>query len=123
MRKQATAILARILAPALIVSVTAGCTMAGNIDNAADFNSAVVGKSLVNGGSWVKLSSNGTASGNIGGKPISLGWTWDGKYFCRTDINKPKGPKNQCQTVSVTGNTVAFTQDKGAGKTTKWSIK
>ena len=95
---------------------------AAEVNSAADFNAKVVGKALVSGNNTAKISAK-SLTATINGKTVKANWQWSGKYFCRTEIDKPNGPKDVCQKVTLDGKTVSFISDKGAGRATKWTIK
>ena len=83
------------------------------ITDQAEFNSLIVDKTLVKGGSttWM-VKSDGSLGGSIGGAPVSGTWVWDGAY-CREGSFGSTALSYDCQKVEKSGTNIRFTRSDG----------
>ncbi|SNR59024.1 hypothetical protein EYF88_13760 [Paracoccus sediminis] len=100
----------------MIASV--GMTQPMNVTTAEEFNSQVVGKSLVHAeGGQVVINASGQITGVIRGEPITASkWIWDQSKFCRAFQTANNDFPSECQNVVINGNTVRFGR-------TEWTIQ
>lgn len=116
----------RILTTCLIAAITLTGTAAGadDIKKEKQFLKEVSARKLTMGHSWVKISPLGSISGQgpKGGK-ITGEWVWNKKYYCRSMVIGGVPLPQDCQAVSVRGNVVTFTHDKGRGVPVSWIIE
>ena len=96
---------------------------AKDIKKQQQFMDAVVGKKLVSGDTWLVVSADGKITGESGkhGK-IKGAWVWNKKYFCRNVFVGSNQLPESCQKVSIDGNQVTFTRDKGKGEANTMTI-
>ena len=82
------------------------------------FVSLVRGK-VLSGPRGVRLQvlSDGRIAGRGFGLAVSGAWAWRDGYFCRTLETALRDFPENCQLVAVSGGTVRFTADRGAGET------
>ncbi|MCL6284116.1 hypothetical protein M3P21_11300 [Ruegeria sp. 2012CJ41-6] len=94
------------------------------IKSAADFDSKVVGKTLTYGdGTHIKIGA-GSLNGKTGkGQKIKGAWNWQGKYFCRNVQIGDNMLPTDCQKVTLDGNAITFTREKGKGKASQASLQ
>ena len=88
------------------------------------FRDLVVGRTGVSEGHRVKVHANGRMSGNIKGRgKINGAWAWSGSFWCRNLNVGGEALGQNCQTVHISGNQVRYTQDKGRGRASVWTLK
>ncbi len=63
----------------------------------------------------LEVQEDGSITGNAFGRAITGAWQWQDGYFCRELFWGSRELGANCQEVKITGNTVRFTSDKGAG--------
>ncbi|UWQ54577.1 hypothetical protein [Leisingera caerulea] len=114
----------RLTACALALSVIAAAPAgAGAIKKEKDFMAAVAGKKLVAGDHWVIASADGKLTGvSPRGEKIVGAWVWNRRFFCRNVYIGQKQLPENCLSVSVDGNRVTFTRDKGKGRSITYSF-
>ncbi|MEX0348784.1 MAG: hypothetical protein AB3N15_05110 [Paracoccaceae bacterium] len=116
--------LALILTAFSLFSLSASAASAAEIRKKKQFIEEVAARKLVMGHSWVTIAPLGsvTGQGPKGGE-ITGNWRWDKRYYCRdiTIDGVPLPP--DCQSVSIRGNVVTFTHDKGKGVPVSWIIE
>ncbi len=86
------------------------------VDDRSAFVRLVEGRKLTRMGIKLDVRTSGEIEGQAFGKPVTGAWRWNGGYFCR-DLyfgNKDLGPN--CQLVKVSGDTLRFIADRGAGQ-------
>ncbi|WP_271948465.1 hypothetical protein [Ruegeria faecimaris] len=89
---------------------------AKDIKKEQDFLNAVAGKKLVDGGTWVLISPDGKISGQTSDKvKFSGAWIWNKRFWCRTLVVGGNQIPQDCQKVTIEGNQVTFTRNKGKG--------
>ncbi|MBY6139860.1 hypothetical protein KUV26_10475 [Leisingera daeponensis] len=113
-----------LTACALAFSIAAAApASAGAIKKQSDFVAAVAGKKLVSGNSWIVVGADGKLTGvSSKGEKIVGAWVWNKRFVCRNVyIGNTQLPQD-CQTVSLDGNTVTFTRNKGKGKSVTYSF-
>ncbi|WP_424977841.1 hypothetical protein [Leisingera sp. S232] len=82
-----------------------------------------MGKKLVSGNSWIVASADGKLTGvSRKGEKITGAWIWHKRFFCRNIYLGQTRLPEDCNTVSIDGNTATFTRDKGKGKATIFSF-
>ncbi|WP_050604042.1 hypothetical protein [Ruegeria sp. 6PALISEP08] len=96
---------------------------AKDIKKKQQFMETIVGKKLVSGSTWLIVSADGKITGDTGknGKVVGA-WVWNKRYFCRNVVIGKNQLPEDCQKVSIDGNQVTFTREKGAGKATAMTI-
>jgi hypothetical protein len=97
--------------------------LAEKISTKQAFLEKVAGRKHVNGSAWVIVSADGTVEG-VGpkGGPISGDWSWEGDFYCRTIVFDGEPMLKDYQAVSLDGNTVTYTRDKGTGVSLSWTL-
>ncbi len=89
----------------------------------ADFVKALAGKTLTAGNSWLILSADGKIKGVTGkGDKITGLWVWNKRFMCRNVYVGQKQLPQDCQTVSIDGDTVTFTRERGKGPANTFSF-
>ncbi|MCP4319380.1 MAG: hypothetical protein GY789_26180 [Hyphomicrobiales bacterium] len=110
----------------IIVGFVVGGTsaMAKEITTEKQFLEQIAGRNLAETDSWVIISPDGTVSGKgpNNGKIVGK-WIWEGRYYCRDIVIDGVPLPRDCQTVSIKGDTVAFTHNKGDGISIVWAIQ
>jgi len=81
-----------------------------------DFVSLINGRALTRLGIRLAVSPGGAIKGRAFGSDVSGAWSWKGQYFCRSLYFGKKNLGDNCQEVKVSGATLRFTSDKGAGR-------
>ncbi len=85
------------------------------------FLEALAGKKLVSGETWFVISADGKISG-VGRNKAKVVGAWNRRYWCRNVIVGDKQLPEDCQKVSIDGNQVTFTRDKGKGESGTFTI-
>ncbi|MBT5002018.1 MAG: dihydrodipicolinate reductase [Tateyamaria sp.] len=93
------------------------------VNDQDEFVSVIAGKTLTR--PWIKIIV--TTDGRIEGRGIRWDvegtWTWKNGYFCR-DLFWGGDPLGyNCQEVQVTGESIRFTSDRGAGASAEFRIR
>ncbi len=110
----------------IIVDLAFGETsaLAEEITTEKQFLEQIVGNKLVETDSWVIISSNGKVHGQGPENGEIVGnWVWQEIYYCRDIVIDDEPLPHDCQTVSMDGDTVAFTHNKGEGISVAWTIE
>ncbi|MEM6658112.1 MAG: hypothetical protein AAF496_03565 [Pseudomonadota bacterium] len=103
------------VAASLLIGLATGA-LAKEIKRQNQFVDAVADKTLVGNGASIVISSDGKISGQLeNGSKIVGAWAWDKRYWCRNIIVGGNELPQDCQTVSLDGNQVTFTRNKGKG--------
>ena len=88
-----------------------------------EFVKVITGKQLER--PFIKLSVSN--AGNITGRALLSEvhgrWTWEQGYFCRDLFWGKKELGYNCQQVSLSGNKIRFTSDKGKGDYADFTLK
>jgi len=79
------------------------------------FVGLVSGRELRRFGITVSVDPGGAISGRAFGSDVSGNWTWNDGYFCRDLFWAGDDLGYNCQLVEVSGDTMRFTTDRGAG--------
>ncbi|QHQ34211.1 hypothetical protein [Algicella marina] len=78
----------------------------------AQFRQEIVGKTLSNGATTLRIFANGIVGGLGNSGPVVGTWRWEDGRFCR--IIASGGPVGDgCQTVLLTGEAVTFIEASG----------
>ena len=85
------------------------------ISDRAAFMDLVDDGPLTRFGISVEVAPDGSISGNAYGFDVTGRWDWQDGYFCRALAWGSKDLGQNCQSVSVSGDYVRFTSDRGAG--------
>ena len=107
--KAITAALACVLFPASALAFE-------KIESREEFVEAIEGKDLKITGISVNVTPAGEIKGRAFGIRVSGEWQWRDGYFCRSLFwgRQDLGPN--CQEVTIDGDTIRFTSDRGAGE-------
>lgn len=108
----------RAFSAALMFTVFAAPALAEfkRVTDRDNFLLLVEDRDLTRFGIRLKVADSGKISGRAFGQNVSGDWSWSSGYFCRDlYINGDMLDPDNCQTVEVSGNTLRFTSDKGAG--------
>lgn len=79
------------------------------------FISIVTGRKLTRLGIALNVTDTGAIQGRAFGKPVSGEWRWENGFFCRSLYHGRRDLGPNCQKVTVRGDTIRFTSDRGAG--------
>ncbi len=93
------------------------------IDGKDEFMRVVDGKDLRITGIRVNVTRNGEITGRAFGMGVKGEWNWQDGFFCRTLFWGKRDLGQNCQKVSVQGNTIRFQSDRGAGEYADLSIR
>ncbi|MCV0429863.1 MAG: hypothetical protein K5905_30880 [Roseibium sp.] len=98
--------------------------MAEQITDKEAFLEKIAGRRHVNGGAWVIVSKDGKVEG-VGprGGSISGNLFWEGAYYCRTIVFDDEPMPENHQAVSLDGDTVTYTRDRGTGSSMTWTLE
>ena len=80
------------------------------------FVALVQGRELQRFGIRLTVTADGQIVGRAFGLRVTGEWEWDGGYFCRDLFYGQQDLGFNCQLVQVSGDTVRFTSDQGAGQ-------
>jgi hypothetical protein len=87
------------------------------------FEQTIVGRDLTALGVRLVVQPDGTISGKAFGRTVTGSWNWEQGYFCR-DLNFGDDPlEPNCQLVTIDGNRVQFTADKGTGQSANLRLR
>lgn len=64
----------------------------------------------------LNVKPDGKIDGRAFGRDVSGSWDWRDGYFCRDLFWGPREIGANCQEVKVSGSTLRFTSDQGAGR-------
>lgn len=95
---------------------TAGQVAAEDIRKENKFREVLADKRLVAGNTWVIISSDGKISGETNGTKFVGAWAWNKRFWCRTLVVGGESVPQDCQKVTLDGNQVTFTRNKGNGE-------
>ncbi len=98
--------------------LTASSALAEGFQRVGDRNgfvSIVADRDLKRFGVRLQVTEDGRILGSAFGQKVTGEWQWDGSYFCRDILISGDSIGKNCQTVEISGNTVRFTADRGAG--------
>jgi len=79
------------------------------------FVDLITSKKLKRFGIELTVTPQGRIEGRAFGRPVSGDWAWNGGYFCRSLFWGDRNLGDNCQAVLVSGNTLRFISDQGAG--------
>ncbi|WP_170385745.1 hypothetical protein [Ruegeria atlantica] len=114
---------ATLAAAVSILCIAATTADAKDIKKQQQFMDTIVGKKLVSGGSWLVVEADGTIQGETAKKgKIKGAWVWNKRYFCRNVFVGTNQLPEDCQKVTIDGNQVTFTRDKGKGEAVPMTI-
>lgn len=89
---------------------------AKDIKKQKQFLDAVAGKTLTGNGATLVISADGKLSGKLDdGRNVAGAWVWNKRFWCRNLVVGSDTLPQDCQTVSLDGNQVTFTRNKGKG--------
>lgn len=90
----------------------------------AQFEQAIVGRTLDFQGNTFAFNADGTISGPWDGQGISGTWTWEEGAACREgSIGTSRTLDLDCQIWAVSGNEATVTRDRGNGASFVYSIR
>ena len=113
-------IVAALASMSLLAAETAE---AKDLRKESQFLDAVAGKKLISGETWFVISADGKISGVGRNNAKVVGaWAWNKRYWCRNVVVGDKQLPEDCQKVSIDGNQVTFTRDKGKGESGTFTI-
>lgn len=108
--------------PAVVAAIV--LSVAGAVPAAAEFTAVtsrsafeqlVDGRELRRFGITLTVTSEGQITGRAFGGNVTGAWTWNDGYFCRDLFYRNDDLGYNCQLVQVSGDTLRFTTDRGAG--------
>lgn len=67
-------------------------------------------------GITLEVQPDGRINGKALGRPVTGAWRWQEGYFCRDLMWGERDLGPNCQEVTVQGQTVRFTSDRGTGR-------
>ena len=67
-------------------------------------------------GITLEVQPDGRINGRALGRPVTGAWRWQEGYFCRDLMWGERDLGPNCQEVTVRGQTLRFTSDKGTGR-------
>ncbi|MCG7520205.1 hypothetical protein [Ruegeria sp. Ofav3-42] len=116
----------RVCAVAVLASlslITAGSAAAKDLRKENQFLEAVVGKKLVSGDTWLVITPDGKIDG-VGRNNAKLtgAWVWNKRFFCRNVVVGQRAFPQDCLTVSIDGDQVQFTRNKGKGDAVVYTV-
>lgn len=101
---------------ALLMFGAASGAFAKDVKKENQFLDAVAGKTLTGNGATLVISADGKLSGQLSdGRKFAGAWVWNKRYWCRNLVVGGTKVPQDCQTVSLDGNQVTFTRQKGKG--------
>lgn len=88
----------------------------GRVVEKTEFLALVSGQTLTRVGVRLRVGADGAIRGRAFGQPVSGAWRWQGGYFCRDLFwgDRDLGPN--CQEVTLRGDVLRFTSDRGTGQ-------
>ena len=112
---------ATIIALAALVASPVAADFA-RVDDRSQFMSIVEGRDLTRLGISLKVGA-GSINGKAFGSTVKGAWNWKDGYFCRSLYWGNKNLGDNCQAVDVSGNTIRFTSDRGAGQSAELTLR
>ncbi len=79
------------------------------------FLTLVQGRELTRLGIRLSVSADGDIAGRGFGQPVTGAWAWSDGYFCRDLFYGDQDLGPNCQLVTINGETIRFTSDRGTG--------
>jgi hypothetical protein len=92
------------------------------VTKAQRFIELVRGKTLRRPLIRLQVSADGTISGVGAFQKVSGNWTWKDGYFCRSLCWGGSDLPYNCQQVSINGDSLRFTSDRGTGKSAAFRL-
>lgn len=86
------------------------------VANKTEFMEIIEGKDLRLTGIRLNVTPAGEIVGRAFGTQVRGSWQWQGNFFCRTLFWGKRDLGQNCQEVSVQGDTIRFQSDRGAGR-------
>ncbi len=106
-----------------VLLITVAIANAKDIKKQKQFMDSIVGKKLVSEETWLVVSADGKITGDAGKNGKMTGaWVWNKRLFCRNIIIGTNQLPEDCQKVSIDGDQVTFTREKGKGKAVTMTI-
>lgn len=105
-----------LAAAACCVLGTVGLAEAKDIKKENQFLEAVAGKTLAGNGATLVISADGKLSGKLNdGRKVAGAWVWNKRFWCRNLVVGSDTLPQDCQKVTIEGNQITFTRNKGKG--------
>lgn len=106
-----------------LLAIFAGIALAGpalaegfeRVTDEARFLALVENRDLTRLGVSVKVERDGDIIGRAFGRQVTGEWQWADGFFCRDLYYGSDNLGANCQMVEVSGRTLRFTSDRGAG--------
>lgn len=89
----------------------------------SQFEQIVIGRDLTTLGVRLTVMADGTIGGTAFGRNVTGQWQWEDGYFCRDLYYGTDDLGPNCQLVTIDGNRIQFTADKGAGQSAKLRLR
>jgi hypothetical protein len=108
---------------AMLASATAALAEPTRVTEADEFSSGIVGRELTTLGVRLIVQPDGSITGKAFGRTVTGSWDWQQGYFCRELMYGQEPLAANCQMVTIDGNRVKFTSDRGTGQTANLRIR
>jgi hypothetical protein len=109
------ALAAAIAATFAAIAVPSGAQAFEQVREQSRFVDLITSKKLKRFGIELTVTPQGRIEGRAFGRPVSGDWAWNGGYFCRSLFWGERNLGDNCQAVLVSGDTLRFISDQGAG--------
>ncbi|MEM8879310.1 MAG: dihydrodipicolinate reductase [Pseudomonadota bacterium] len=110
----------RILVAAALAAIITGQTAIAEgfqiVQSRDAFVRLIDGRQLTRMGIRLVVTTDGQIVGRAFGTDVTGAWDWAGGYFCRDLFYGEEDLGPNCQQVAVSGETMRFTSDRGAGR-------
>ncbi len=117
--RRVVAVLAAVLtiSPAMAISETAV------VQDRDQFLRIIEGRTLARPLVRLNVLPDGSIDGHGAGIDVSGNWSWDGQFFCRDLYWGNDALGYNCQQVSVNGDRLRFTSDRGEGEHAEFRLR
>ncbi|QFT64754.1 hypothetical protein SAMN05421853_101260 [Roseivivax halotolerans] len=108
----------------LILAIAAPvAAKAERVDTRDEFVSAVQGKRLVRPLVDLRVTPGGGISGSGAAWDVTGQWSWEDGFFCRSLNWGGDDLGYNCQLVTLEGNRITFTSDRGSGRSAGFTLR
>lgn len=114
----------------ITIAILLGTLLAGTasaevrrIVERAEFVRLIDNQTLMRLGIKLQVGADGAIRGKAFGKPVTGQWQWQDGFFCRDLFWGERDLGPNCQAVSLRGDVVRFTSDRGQGQFADLTIR
>lgn len=108
----------------ILAATFSGAQAKDTIDSKSEFIQKVAGKKIADPklNTWMIAQPDGIISGKFKGINIKGKWNWNGKYWCRSARIGLFSLSQECQQITLAGNTLILKRKKGTGSSHTYQL-